>query len=589
MHGLIVPKSKHAREALAKISSFVAATIALAVGLNSWAQVTPQTPAEIAAKMTVEQKVGQVMVWSFQGTEFTPALEETLTKYQLGSLIFFGRNIVSTHQIAKLNTELQRVAAKRLKAPLFLMVDQEGGVVTRVKISTPLPSALALGKTDDVELIQNFAKVKGELIQGLGFNFNLSPVVDVSDPVKDSFIGNRTFGGDPAAVTNLSMAYSRGMNQAGIVPTAKHFPGHGGEISDSHRMTPTKMATSEQLEERDLIPFKEFANATIPRAVMTAHLALPNVDASGSAATYSPILVRDLLRQKLGFKGLIITDDLEMTGAAVSADIGERAIRAFRAGHDMIMLAGPFVNQRRAFNSMVYAVKDGRISEEQLTESVIRILEMKNQLKLTTVKVDERKATGAIRKLHGLSKDIMDRNFKAAMTEKTKPWPAVERLTQAVVFSSTRAFFFKFEKAYKGRARHYPLSPQSLGGVADELAKEKTVFGIFYASGSKTAQWLNNLAPELKAKMIVVNCNHPGKVEDQDAFMSVLNLNSHSPDAGEWLAAELSAPRPPPEPAPELDQSPLAPEEPESLPPDMRTPAGDLEYLRRSSEPEESE
>jgi beta-N-acetylhexosaminidase len=592
MHGLSIPESTFSRETRAKISSFVAALCLLAFGPFSLAETAQET----AAKMSIEQKVGQVMIWSFQGSEFSPALEETLTKYQLGALIFFGRNVVTTHQVAKLNTEIQKVASKKLKAPLFLMVDQEGGVVTRVKISTPLPSALALGKTDDPVFVQNFAKIKGDLINALGFNVNLAPVLDISDPKQDTFIGNRTFGGEPDSVSSLSMAYSRGMSLAGILPTAKHFPGHGGEISDSHKTTPTKMATAEEIEGRDLIPFKEFASASTPGAIMTAHLALPNIDPQGLAATYSSVLVKDWLRTKLGFKGLIVTDDLEMTGAAISADIGERAIRAFLAGHDMVMLAGPFTNQRRAFRSMVYAVKDGRIPEARLTESVARILEAKSQLKLNSAKVDEGKATVAIRKLHGLTKEVMQRNFKVAMEEQPRSWPEVKRGTQAVVFSSTLGFYYRFHQAFAGRARHYKLAHDTLDNVAEELAKDKTAIGVFYASGSKTAVWLNSLTPELKAKLIVVNCNHPGKVENQDAYMAVLNLNSHSPESGEWLAAELSKPRsvPPPTPAPappaieplveefkpptplseDLPPAPVAPPGSEEI----RTPAGDLEY-----------
>lgn len=574
MHGLSIPESTFSRETRAKIFSFVAAVLfALGFGPRAGAQ----SAQEIADKMTLEQKVGQVMIWSFQGTEFSPALQDTLTKYQLGALIFFGRNVVTTHQVARLNTDIQRMAQKKLKAPLFLMVDQEGGVVTRVKISTPLPSALALGKTDDPAFIQNFAKVKGDLIRGLGFNVNLAPVLDISDPKQDTFIGNRTFGAEPASVASLSMAYSRGMNQAGILPTAKHFPGHGGEISDSHKTTPKKNATVEQLEERDWVPFREFAGAHIPGAIMTAHLALPNVDPQGLATTYSPVIVKEWLREKIGFKGLIVTDDLEMNGASISADVGERAVRAFLAGHDMVMLAGPFNNQRRAFNSMIYAVKDGRISEARLTESVVRILEAKAQMKMYGARVDEQKAITAIRKLHGLTKEVMLRNFKVALQDRTKEWPEVKRNTQAVVFSSTMAFYYRFSKAFSGRARHFKLTKETLYDVADELTKDRTKFGVFYASGSQTAVWLNSLSPALKAKMIVVNCNHPGKVQDQDSFMAVINLNSHSPDSGEWLAAELSAPRPPPEP----EVLPMAEEE-EQLPPappptDERTPAGDSE------------
>jgi beta-N-acetylhexosaminidase len=569
MHGLIIPESTFSREAIAKISSFVAALLLLAFGPRASAE----TAQELADKMTLEQKVGQVMIWSFHGTEFSPALDETLTKYQLGALIFFGRNVRTTHQVAKLNSDLQRTAGKKMRAPLFLMLDQEGGVVTRVKISTPLPSALALGKTDDPAFIQNFAKVKGELINGLGFNMNLAPVLDISDPKQDSFIGNRTFGGDPATVSSLSMAYSRGMNQAGILPTAKHFPGHGGEISDSHKTTPRKLSTTEEMEQRDLVPFKEFAGAKMLGAIMTAHLAVPSLDPQGLAATYSSVMVKDLLRDKFNFKGLIVTDDLEMQGAAISADIGERSIRAFLAGHDMVMLAGTFSNQRRAYNSMLYAVKDGRITEARLNESVVRILESKQQLKLGVAKVDENKATAAIRKLHGLSKEVMQRNFKVAMAEKFKEWPSVNRGTNAVVFSSTMGFYYQFVKGFSGRARHFVLSKDTLDSVAEELIKERTAFGVFYASGARTAQWLNTLTPELKAKLIIVNCNHPGKVEDQEAFLGVVNLNSHSPEAGQWLAAELSAPKPAVEPEvlPQVEEQAPAPAD------DMRTPAGEVE------------
>lgn len=441
------------------------------------------------------------------------------------------------------------------------MVDQEGGVVTRVKINTPIPSALALGKVDDLALIENFAKLNGDLLQGLGFNVNLAPVMDVSNPNKDSFIGNRTFGDEPDEVSNLAMAYSRGLALAGMVPTAKHFPGHGGTVTNSHQATPKKMSTPEELEQRDLVPFQEFVDAEFPRAIMTAHLALPNVDPLGLPATYSPTLIKDGLRTKMGFTGLVMTDDLEMNGAAVSPDIGERAVRAFLAGNDMLMLAGPQSHQRQAFKAVVAAVNEGRISEERLNESVARILETKRNMKLASTKVDERKVQAAVRKLQSLSREVMKKNFKMALLERPRTeWPTVDRATTAVVFSSTVGFYYRFQHAFKGRSEHYALSPESLPGVSDALAKETTKIAVFYASGTKTAHWLSQLTPSLKAKVIVVNCNSAGEVEDQDSFLGVINLNSHSADAGEWLAAELS--NPPPKPV-EPSESP-----------DLRTPAG---------------
>ncbi len=575
MHGSIIHNSKRARERCSKISSFVASLVMLVFCQFSFAQ----SAQDLANKMNTEQKVGQVMIWSFLGTEMTTQLDETISRYQPGALILFRRNIANNQQLARLNGELQKSAAKRLKAPLFLMIDQEGGVVTRVRVNTPIPSALALGRVSDANLIENFARVKGEMLAALGFNVNLAPVMDISNPDKDSFIGNRTFGDDPASVTELSLAYAKGLTAAGIVPTGKHFPGHGGTITDSHHAVPKKLSTEDELEGRDFVPFKSFSSSSYPRFIMMAHLALPNIDSQGLPATYSSVVIQDYLRTKLGFKGVVITDDLEMLGAAVSPSIGERAVRAFLAGNDMLMLAGSPRNQRLAFKSMLDAVNDGRISRDRLNESVVRILEMKNQLKLTSLKIDERKAITAARKLEIMSKEVMQKNFKIAL-EHRKEWPEVKPETRAVVFSSTRGFFYNFQREFKGKAKLYPLTPQSIDGVADELANEKVHVAVFYASGTRTARWLASLTPALKAKIIVVNCNHAGEVEDQENFLSVLNLNSHSPESGLWLAQELNKPPATPDPEPDLQLEPDAiPPTPDISPPDIRTPAGDGDDL----------
>lgn len=571
MHGSIIHISKGVRESTAKISSFVASLMLLVFCQPS----SSQSAQDLANKMNTEQKVGQVMIWSFLGTEFGPQLDETLSRYQPGALILFRRNIANNRQLAKLNGDLQKAASKRLKAPLLLMIDQEGGVVTRVRVNTPIPSALALGRVADTHLVENFARVKGDMLAALGFNVNLAPVMDISNPDKDSFIGNRTFGDDPATVTELSMAYAKGLTAAGLIPTGKHFPGHGSTLTDSHHSVPKKLATEEELESRDFVPFKKLSTSASPGFIMMAHLSLPNVDPQGLPATYSSLMIRSYLREKLGFKGVIITDDLEMAGAAVSSDIGERAVRAFLAGNDMIMLAGSPRHQRVAFKAMLTAVSDGRISRDRLNESVVRILEAKSQLKPGSQKIDERKALTAARKLEILSKEVMQKNFKIALEQK-RDWPEIKPHTRALVFSSTRGFYYRFQKEFKGLARFYHLNPQSIDGVADQLANENVNLAIFYASGTKTARWLSQLTPALRAKVIVVNCNHAGEVEDQETFLSVLNLNSHSPESGLWLAQELN--KPPVKP--ELEEAPEAPEEelsPEANPPDMRTPAGDLE------------
>lgn len=537
MHGLSILRSLSTLELGAKISSFVVLTWLLVLS----PLVQGEEEESPLSTMSVEQKVGQTMIWGFNHTELDADFESLLHRYQPGALIVFKRNIRTAAQIGKLNFDLQKFAGRKLKAPLFLMVDQEGGVVTRVRISTPLPSALAVGRTENPELAQTFAKTKADLLKALNFNVNLAPVLDLSNPKKATFIGNRTFGDDPDLVSKMGMAYSRGMNASGLLPTAKHFPGHGNLTQDTHKTSAQKVSSEEDLENRDLVPFKEFITADFPRAVMMAHVSVPHLDASGISATYSKAIIEDYLRKKLNYNGLVFTDDLEMGGASDVKDIGERAVRAFLAGNDMMIFAGSLYRQRRAFQAMVKAVKSGRISEERLNESVRRILAAKKAMQIKPTPMDRQKALAAIKKLESLSKEIMSQNFKYAIEESSKTWPAVPPHGQRVaVFSSSGGFYRKFKGGFLGRTRIYPLTPSSLAGVPQELGKEKVAYGIFYASGKQTARYISRLSPEMKAKLIVVNCNEPGSVESQDSFMAVLNLNSHSPESGQWLAEALS-------------------------------------------------
>lgn len=519
-------------------SSFVACVFCLVFGPQTFAQ----TLTSRLEKMSVEEKVGQVMIWTFAGHNLTRTNQEMLAKYKPGALIAFSRNIKSPAQIAKFNSQAQAFALKKYKIPLLMMIDQEGGSVTRVKIGTPLPSAMALAKSNDAKFIEEFGKTNAELLKALGFNVNLAPVVDLSNPTVDTFMANRSFGDDPQVVSDTAMAYAKGLASADIIPTAKHFPGHGGSVADSHHGSSTKHATLEELEARDWVPFKNFAAADFPKAIMMAHMALPQVDPSGVPATYSSVLINDHLRDKLGFDGLVITDDLEMGGASISTDMGERAVRAFLAGNDMLMLAGHLRNQKRAFEGMVAAVKSGRIAKERLNESVRRILEIKDRPRFAKNLFQEKKTREIKIRLEGLSKKIMRKNFKDAFDSKTSQWPQIRGEDEVLVMTSDRRFYNHFSENLNGKAAVMSLSPSTMDLALAELMKPQYSLIVYYASGSKTAKWLLNLSPELKTKIIVVNCNHPGKVEAQETYLGVLNLNSPSPEAGGWLARALSAP-----------------------------------------------
>lgn len=490
--------------------------------------------------MSLEQKIGQLMIWSFPQTEFTPEFQEALNKYQPGGLIVFRRNIKNPAQIGTLNFKLQRYAREKLKAPLFMLIDQEGGWVTRIRTPTPAPSAMALARMEDNKFIESYGRATGNVLSSLGFNMNLAPVLDISDPDEESFIGNRAFGSEPEIVAQTASAYATGLNAAGVLPTGKHFPGHGGTLSDSHRTVPKKDSSLEELRARDLIPFGSFAKLDFTRAIMTGHLVLSKADPSKLPATYSKFLIEDQLRRSIGFDGLIITDDLEMNGAAVDGDVGERAVRAFLAGNDLLILAGSSLHQHRAFEALLKAVRERRISRERLDQSVARILKAKRRLSLSTRSLNMPAVTSALKALDRLSKIVLKRNFKAAIDASNAVWPPLGKKTHVRIFSASYLFFQKFKNHFQGSTSFYALNPKTLEQAKDDLAKTKAGFSIFFASGNKTANWLNHLPTELKSKLIVINCNHPGQIRSQDTFITVLNINSYFTDSGTWLADLLN-------------------------------------------------
>lgn len=549
-----IPKSVTTLQVTFKISSFVAGIVFLFLSPLTFAQAGPSA----FDKLSLRQQVGQVFIWTYLGTSFSPAEERWLGRYQPGALIVFSRNIQNPAQIAGFNSQTQKFAAQHMKAPFFLMIDQEGGTVTRLRTSVPLPSALALGKMADNKFIQSFGKATADVLHEIGFNVNLAPVLDISNPEKNSFIGSRAFGEDPAAVAEMAVAYSEGMNQGGMIPTAKHFPGHGGVVQDSHHATPKKLDTYEELADKDLVPFEEYAQSEFPRALMMAHLALPNVDPSGLPSTYSKVLIQDYLREKLKYPGLVITDDLEMTGASIESDIGERAVRAFIAGNDMLMLAGSPAHQRRAFNAVYKAVRGGRIPLARLKDSVERILAYKREMKIGTFTYNAKKTMAAIATLENLSREVLKKNFRLSIAGKTASWPEIKPDTEVLVLSSDKRFYDSFQAGFRGKAKFFLLTPQSLEKVAPAVNNDRYDLAVFYASGTQTARWISHLSPEIRAKTIVVNADHMGEVEDQKSFLSVLNINSRNPESGFSLSESLCSPefrvpasdkdtRPPPE------------------------------------------
>jgi beta-N-acetylhexosaminidase len=506
-------------------------------------KAVPTAAEELLKKLSLSQKVGQLLILGFPGKIYSNFVDRLLKQIQPGAVIVFGRNVKDHRQIASLNREMQLRSSGMNSVPLMIMVDQEGGAVARIKTQPLMPSALALGTTDDIKLIEQVGEQSGKLLFNLGFNVNLAPVLDVGDPRRQSFIGNRSFSGDPQIVAQMGLAFATGLWRSGVLPTAKHFPGHGGISQDSHKKMPSKLLSLEDLEKSDLVPFRKYKELA-HSAVMVAHLALPNIDDSGLPAAFSPWITTEMLQKTVGYQGLIITDDIEMAGAKFAGGIGERAVKAVEAGCDMIMVAWSRKRQTAAYNGLLKAVKQGRLTEERINASVLKILEQKLALpappkRRLNLKEFNTTLTSTLEDLKRVNQRVVRMNFEKTSAGLTPPVGTDEQPAKAVVFSADPSFFAAFEKAAPGKATFYQLSNASLAKFPDHLRHNSDATAIYYATGSVTARAMRDLPTDLKARILLVNGTYPGAIQNPEAYQRIIQLNSLEPESGFWLGSLL--------------------------------------------------
>lgn len=347
-----------------------------------WAQKTLR-------KLSLEEKVGQLfMIWTrakFLNVESPEYLElrDQLGRYHVGSVAMtvsydppFLRKS-EPYEAAQLLNRLQHDS----HLPLLVAADFELGVSGRLNGTTGFPNAMAVGATGRAEFAEAFGRITGEEARAIGVEWNFFPVADVNSNPENPIINTRSFGEDPAEVSELVSAYIRGAHQSGMLVTAKHFPGHGDTATDSHLGLATVTGDRARLERVELPPFEKAIAAGVD-AVMVAHVTVPALDAGPNrVATVSPDIVTGLLRHRLGFPGLVITDALDMAGLTrlYSTDIGREAVDAFKAGNDMLLIP-PDLDA--AYRAVLEAVRRGEIPQSRLDESVEKILRVKASLGL---------------------------------------------------------------------------------------------------------------------------------------------------------------------------------------------------------------
>ena len=336
--------------------------------------------------LPLEQQIGQFLFIGLPGTELDADTRALIEEVQPGGIIIFGRNVAGPEQLRSLLDGVREL----IPTPPLVGIDQEGGLVDRLRrIFTPMPSARTIRQHGDLAAARSLGRVTGEVLRMLGFNINFAPVMSIMTDDRDLLsngLYSRSFGRSPGEVLGYSTVYMRGLQGTGCLGCLKHFPGIGAGEVDSHEEMPIVQLSHDDLIAQDLAPYIELFQRRDDRVrcVMVSHGGFPNIDIREETtggllepASLNYNIVTRLLREELGYKHLVITDDLEMGAIARHCEIDDAAVRAFMAGEDMLLICASPEKIRRGYHGLLEAAKVGRLSPDRIRESLERIARTK--------------------------------------------------------------------------------------------------------------------------------------------------------------------------------------------------------------------
>ncbi|WP_262122702.1 glycoside hydrolase family 3 protein [Anaerococcus sp. Marseille-Q5996] len=358
------------------------------------------------SKMTLDEKIGQMLMLEFRHwedengelqevTELNEDIKNAIVKYKVGGVILFAENVRDTEQTTKLTHNIQKAAVENGLDPLLISIDQEGGIVVRLGTGTSLPGNMALGATRDKELAYQYGKIIADEIKALGINVNLAPVMDTNNNPNNPVIGLRSISSDPKLVGELGSEVVKGLQDQGVSAAIKHFPGHGDTATDSHLGLPVVDKSFEEVEKLELVPFKKAANEGVDM-IMTAHISYPQLEKDtaiskkdgstvGIPATLSDDILTGIIREKMHYDGIVITDAMKMQAIADHFGEEDAVVMAIKAGVDIPLM--PALLQKNEdllkLDNIIGRIKNeidlGNISENEIDNSVYRILELKQK------------------------------------------------------------------------------------------------------------------------------------------------------------------------------------------------------------------
>jgi beta-N-acetylhexosaminidase len=400
---------------------FFASLLLCLFALNPFlVQAQGTTPDDLLAGMTLEQKVGQMFMFSFFGYPMNEPARRVVEQWQPGFVALFPSNLGNPDDITRLTNGIQQALVDSGGVPAFIGVDQEGGIIAHLKDGfTTFPVPMVLTATQDTDLAYRYGAAMAGEMRAVGINLDFAPVADLNTNRNNPIIGRRSFGDNPAQVAPIVAALIEGMQASGVLATAKHFPGHGDTSEDSHTTLPTVGHDLTRLMATELVPFQAAVDAQVGM-VMVAHIYYPALDPNhpGLPASLSNNVVTKLLRDQLGYTGLSMPDAMDMDAIDTVYSPEEAALKAIEAGHDVIVLGahvGPDIHAR-AMQGVVDAVNRGELDVARVDSSVRRILTMKQQFGLLDGWQPLDATTAAERILLANSAAIIDEVFRAGVT-----------------------------------------------------------------------------------------------------------------------------------------------------------------------------
>jgi beta-N-acetylhexosaminidase len=507
--------------------------------------------------MTLEQAAGQQFLLTFEGREAPPEqFLEVLRRQHVGGVVLFRhKNMGNPAELRGLTDALQRAATQAGQPPLLIAADQEGGQLIAVDQTTPFPGNMALGAAGSDKLAYKVGRALGKELSAVGINVDFAPVCDVNSNPLNPVIGTRSFGEDPKLVARLSAALIRGLQSAGIAATAKHFPGHGDTSSDSHRGAPIVTHDAKRIRSVELVPFRAAVNSRV-RLVMTAHIVVPALNGGSDElpATLSPRILRDLLRRKMRFNGVIVSDALDMHAMEQGPGYVAETMAAVAAGIDLLLFNHDLSRVEPAWSNLMQAARRGLLLADEIHASARRIMALKSWIKrqlqepLSRISCDEHMllAQEVARKSITLVRDTAGQ-LPLAIAPEEKIAVAIPRpqdLTPADTSSYVKPVLGDAIRRYHRRVDEFSfaMSPaeEEIGALSERLAKyDVVVLGTINAAAHPGQAELVKKLIRPGTRLITVALRMPYDLAAYPATPTYVCTYSILPPAMEALAEAL--------------------------------------------------